>query len=119
MNLIVTNRIEPLHIRFEARGQWCYGDALQLAYSVKAAAARHLRDRFLLDLLQVAGTPGNDEKFLICDRLRRIFAPPARLALLADPELVDSEAADASTPGTVAIALFPAERDAFNWLMAA
>ena len=49
MNLIVSTRTEAKHLRFEVDGRWQYGDALQLAYLVKAAQGRASLDRFLIE----------------------------------------------------------------------
>ena len=40
MNLIVSTRTEAKHLRFEVTGRWQYGDALRLAYLVKAAQGK-------------------------------------------------------------------------------
>jgi hypothetical protein len=117
MSLIVSTRTEPLYIRFEVSGHWRHGDALKLAYQAKSAAVRTPVQRFLLDLRAVVGDEGNPEKFLICDRLLRVFEAPARLALVGDADLIDCDnvtvAHDAPT-----IALFMREHDAYTWLMA-
>ena len=116
MNLIVSTRTETKHLRFEVTGRWQYGDALQLAYLVKAAQTRALLDRFLIDLRRVTGDPGNPEKFLVCERLIRVFQPPVRVAQVGDAALIDTDAvtvaADAPT-----IAVFVREGDALSWLM--
>lgn len=117
MNLIVSTRTEARHLRFEVTGRWQYGDALQLAYLVKAAQSRAAMDRFLIDLRRVTSDPASTEKFMICDRLVRVFQPPVRVALVGDATLIDSDAvtvaADAPT-----IAVFVREGDAITWLMA-
>ena len=117
MNLIVSTRTETKHLRFEVVGRWQYGDALQLAYLVKAAQSRAMLDRFLIDLRRVTTEQGNTEKFLVCDRLIRVFQPPVRVALVGDASMMDSDAvtvaADAPT-----IAVFAREGDALSWLMA-
>ena len=117
MNLIVSTRTETKHLRFEVTGRWQYGDALQLAYLVKAAQTRAVLDRFLIDLRRVTCEPGNTEKFMVCERLIRVFQPPVRVALVGDAALIDSDAvtvaADAPT-----IAVFAREGDALTWLMA-
>lgn len=116
MNLIVSTRTESKHIRFEVDGRWTYGDALKLAYLVKAAQARATLDRFLIDLRRVSSEPGSEEKFMLCDRLSRVFQPPVRVALVGDPSLIDSERAVVSSDA-VRIAVFVREREALSWLM--
>ncbi|MBI2768479.1 MAG: hypothetical protein HYX47_02550 [Burkholderiales bacterium] len=115
MNLIVATRVDALHVRVEAEGRWQYGDALKLAYAVKAAGLRSQRDRFLVDVRRVISPPAGDEKFLICDRLERVFAPPLRVAVIAHDDFID---APQDSGGEPAIAVFNAERDAVNWLLA-
>jgi hypothetical protein len=117
MNLIVATRIEPRHIRFEVDGRWTYGDALQLAYVVKAAQARAALDRFLIDLRRVTSEPGSDEKFMLCEGLQRVFRPPVRLALVGDATLIDRDAVTVPGQGP-RIAIFVREREALAWLMA-
>lgn len=118
MNLIVSTRTESRHIRFEVQGRWQYGDALKLAYLVKAAQARASLDRMLIDFRRVMSETGNDEKFQLCDRMLRVFAPPVKVALVGDATLIDADAV--ATPGAdaPAIAIFVREGDAINWLMA-
>ncbi|GAC1603492.1 MAG: hypothetical protein NVS3B2_08010 [Ramlibacter sp.] len=118
MNLIVSTRTESRHLRFEVDGRWTYGDALKLAYLLKAAQGRASLDRFLLDLRRVTSDPASDEKFLVCDRLRRLFQPPVRIALVCDATLIDSDTAAHVTPDTARIAVFVREREALAWLMA-
>jgi hypothetical protein len=96
-------------------GRWSNGDALKLAYMVKAAVARMRHDQVLIDLRRVDTPPGADGKFLICDRLRRALAPTIRVGLVATPELVD-EAGLHGLPQCADIALFEAEPDAVRWL---
>jgi hypothetical protein len=117
MNLIVATRIETLHIRFEVSGRWRYGDALKLAYMLKSAAARTSLQRFLVDLRGVTSEPDNAEKFLVCDRLLRVFHAPYRIALIGDAALIDSDTAVTVAPDAPSIALFPREGEALNWLM--
>lgn len=115
MNLVVASRHNDRHVRFDVAGRWANGDALKLAYMVKAAVARMRNDQVLIDLRRVATPPGADGKFLICDRLRRALAPTIRVGLVAPPELVDG--ADVNGPPQCAdIALFEAEPDAVRWL---
>ena len=116
MNLVVAARPDGPLMRFEVEGRWHNGDALKLAYMVKAALARMRRDHVLIDLRRVAAPPEADGKFLICDRLRRALAPKTRVVLLAQPGLIDN-ALDPARPQECAdIALFPAEGEALDWL---
>ncbi|MDB5946129.1 MAG: hypothetical protein JWQ33_1155 [Ramlibacter sp.] len=117
MNLIVATRTENKHIRFEVDGRWHYGDALKLAYVMKAAQSRASLARFLVDLRRVSCEPGSEEKFMVCDRLLRVFQPPVRIALVGDSTLIDSETAAVVSPDTARIAVFVRERDALAWLM--
>lgn len=115
MNLVVASRHNDRHVRFDVEGRWGNGDALKLAYMVKAAVARMRNDQVLIDLRRVDAPPGADGKFLICDRLRRALAPTIRVGLVATPDLVD--AADLGGLAQCAdIALFEAEPDAVRWL---
>jgi len=116
MNLVVASRLDGVLMRFEVEGRWRDGDALKLAYMVKAAAARLRQDHVLIDLRRVDTPPGAAGKFLICDRLRRALAPKIKVVLVATPELVDDERAPPSIGHCPDIALFGAERDAINWL---
>ena len=118
MNLIVSTRTESRHIRFEVDGRWRYGDALQLAYLMKAAQGRVSLDRFLVDFRRVSSEPGNDEKLLVCDRLLRVFQSPVRVALVGDSTLIDSDTAVTVAVDAPRIAVFVRERDALAWLMA-
>jgi hypothetical protein len=118
MNLIVSTRTEAKHLRFELTGRWQYGDALQLAYLVKAAQGRASLDRFLIDLRRVTGDPGSSEKFMVCDRLIRVFAAPVRVALVGDATLIDADTAVTVSPGAPSMAVFVREGDALTWLMA-
>ena len=115
MNLVVASRRNDRHVRFDVEGHWTNGDALKLAYMVKAALARMRQDQVLIDLRRVAAGPQTEGKFLICDRLRRALAPTIRVGVVATSELVDDE-----TPGDpmqyADIALFAAEPDAVRWL---
>lgn len=115
MNLVVASRHNDRHVRFDVEGRWANGDALKLAYMVKAAVARMRNDQVLIDLRRVDTPPGADGKFLICDRLRRALAPTIRVGLVATPDLVD-EADPAGLPQCADIALFEAEPDAVRWL---
>ena len=117
MNLIVTTRQEPQYLRFEVEGRWQHGDALKLAYLIKAAQGRLAVDRFMIDLHRVTGEPGSEEKFLLCDRLLRVFQPPARLALIGDAALIDSDTAVTVGANVPSIALFLHEREGLAWLV--
>jgi len=103
-------------MRFEVEGRWRNGDALKLAYMVKAAAARLRHDHVLIDLRRVDTPPEADGKFLICDRLRRALAPKIKVVLVATPDLVDDQRPPPSLGHCPDIALFGAERDAIDWL---
>ncbi len=116
MNLVVASRHNGLHLRFDVEGRWANGDALKLAYLVKAAMARVRADHVLIDLSRVAAPPDAEGKFLICDRLRRALAPTIRVGLVAQPELVDDECMPAGLPHCPDIALFAAEPEAVRWL---
>jgi hypothetical protein len=115
MNLIVSTRTEARHLRFEVVGRWQFGDALQLVYLMKAAQAKASLDRFLVDFRRVTSEPGSTEKFMVCDRLVRVFSPPLRVALVGDATLIDSDAVTVAAPN---IAIFVREGDALSWLMA-
>ena len=116
MNLVVASRHDGLHMRFDVEGRWRSGDALKLAYMVKAAVARLRQDHVLIDLRRVATPPDAEGKFLICDRLRRALTPNTRVVLVATAELVDAEGTPDGLAQCPDIALFGAERDALNWL---
>ena len=118
MNLIVSTRTETKHLRFEVDGRWQYGDALKLAYLIKAAQGRASIDRFLVDLRRVTSDPERDEKFLLCDRLNRVFQPSVRLALVSDSTLMDIDSAAIVSPDSPRIAVFVREREALAWLIA-
>ena len=116
MNLVVASRHNDLHMRFDVEGRWANGDALKLAYMVKAAMQRMRQDHVLIDLSRVAAPPHADGKFLICDRLRRALAPTIRVGLVATPELVDTEYVPEGMPHCPDIGLFAAEPEAVRWL---
>ena len=119
MNLIVATRTEHQHIRFEVDGRWQYGDALKLAYMLKAAQGRAALDRLLVDLRRVTCEPGKEEeKFMVCDRLLRVFLPPVRIALVADATLIDTDSIAVVSPHAARIGVFVREREALAWLMA-
>lgn len=117
MNLIVSTRTEARHLRFEVVGAWQYGDALRLAYLVKAAQGRASLDRFLIDLRRVTAEPGSGDKFMVCDRLIRVFQAPVRIALVGDATLIDSRPAAAMAPDAPTIARFAREGEATSWLL--
>jgi hypothetical protein len=116
MNLLVASRQDGLHMRFDVEGRWRNGDALKLAYMVKAAISRLRQDHVLIDLSRVATPPDAEGKFLICDRLRRALAPKVKVVLVATPELVDTESARQGLAQSPDIVLFNAEREALDWL---
>lgn len=116
MNLVVAARHNTQHMRFDVEGRWTNGDALKLAYMVKAALGRVRQDLVLIDLRGVATAPGADGRFLICDRLRRALAPTVRVGLVAPAELVDPPFVPAEMPQCADIALFAGEAEALRWL---
>ena len=103
-------------MRFDVEGRWRNGDALKLAYMVKAAVARLRQDHVLIDLRRVATPPDADGKFLICDRLRRALTHKTRVVLVATTELVDNDNVPQGLPLCPDIALFGAEGEALHWL---
>jgi hypothetical protein len=115
MNLVVAARHESPVLRFSVEGPWRNGDALKLAYYIKAAVARVREERILVDLRRVKTPPGSEGKFLICDRLRRAMYPNVRIGLVTDPGLVEHppepEAAHCAN-----VAVFTGEREALRWL---
>jgi hypothetical protein len=115
MNLVVAARHESPLMRFVVEGPWRNGDALKLAYFVKAAVARAREDHVLIDVRRVKTPPGAQGQFLICDRLRRAMQPYVRIGLVADPELVDGDAGPADRHHA-SVAVFEAEPDALRWL---
>src|SRR5512140_2246742 len=116
MNLVVASHHDAMHMRFDVEGRWRNGDALKLAYIVKAAVARLRQDHVLIDLRRVATPPDADGKFLICDRLRRALTPSTKVVLVAMPDLVDTDGVPAGHAHCPDIALFDVERDALAWL---
>ena len=102
-------------MRFDVEGRWRNGDALKLAYMVKAAVARLRQDHVLIDLRRVDTPPEADGKFLICDRLRRALTPNTKVVLVGTSDLVD-EAPAARAAQCADIAVFGAEREALDWL---
>jgi hypothetical protein len=116
MNLVVASRHNDRHVRFDVEGRWANGDALKLAYMVKAAVARMRQDQVLIDLRRVAAGPSAEGKFLICDRLRRALAPTIRVGLVATDDLVDDDGVPGGLTQCADIALFAAEPEAVRWL---
>lgn len=116
MNLVVATRHDAVHMRFEVEGRWTNGDALKLAYMVKAAVARVRQDHVLIDLRRVNTSPGAQGKFLICDRLRRALTPKTKVVLVGAAGLVDDEVVATGSSQCADIALFGAEPDALHWL---
>jgi hypothetical protein len=102
-------------MRFVVEGPWRNGDALKLAYFIKAAVARVREERVLLDLRRVQTPPDAEGKFLICDRLRRAMSPHMRIGLVTDDDLVGSEQLP-DDMHCAEVAVFSAERDALRWL---
>ena len=115
MNLVVAHRPDGPLMRFDVEGRWRNGDALKLAYMVKAAVARMRQDHVLIDLRRVATPPEAEGKFLICDRLRRALTPKTRVVLLGPAELID-DAVPLDSTQCANIALFGAESEALHWL---
>src|ERR1051325_9903426 len=109
MNLIVAARHEAPLMRFVVEGPWRSGDALKLAYFIKAAVSRVKEDHILVDLRRVKTPPDADGKFLICDRLRRAMQPHVRIGLVTAPELVDPDAVP-DQPHCADVAVFRAEQ---------
>lgn len=116
MNLVVAARHESPMMRFVVEGPWQDGDALKLAYFIKAAIARVREERVLLDLRRVKTPPDAEGKFMICDRLRRAMYPHVRIGLVTPPELVETPPPAANDGADVAV--FTAEHDAVRWLRA-
>src|SRR5438105_8097823 len=114
MNLVVAARHESPLMRFVVEGPWRNGDALKLAYFIKAAVARVREDHILVDLRRVKTPPDADGKFLICDRLRRAMYPHVRIGLVGARDLVGTEAS-ADDLHCAEVAVFEAEPDALRW----
>jgi hypothetical protein len=114
MNLIVSQRAEDQHLRFDVHGQWGYNDALTLAYQVKAAGVRTRLYRVLIDLRNVTSSPTVEGKFLVWDRLRRALPGHYKVALLAPLDLIDLHERDIQ--GAATVVLFTSERAALVWL---
>ncbi len=104
-------------MRFSVEGRWRDGDALKLAYFIKAAISRVRQHHVLLDLRGVKRAPDAGGKFLICDRLRRALNPAIRVGLVGTAELVDGTGAPEGLADTPAIALFGGETEALHWLV--
>lgn len=117
MNLVVAARHEGPLMRFQVEGPWQSGDALKLAYFIKAAVNRVREDHVLVDLTGVRTPPGVREKFLICDRLRRALTPKMRVGLVSRAELVDAGEVPGGLVACPDIALFQAEPEARAWLV--
>ena len=115
MNLVVASRHESSLMRFAVEGPWQNGDALKLAYFIKASVARVREAQVLVDLRRVKTPPGADGKFLICDRLRRAMYPNVRIGLVSDPELVEPEKLPEDLQ-CADVAVFSAEHEALRWL---
>jgi hypothetical protein len=116
VNLVVATRHDGPHMRFDVQGRWQHGDALKLAYMVKAVLQKLRQDHALIDLRRVDTPPDADGKFLICDRLRRALAPKIKVSLVASSSLVDVDAVPEGLPHCPDIALFRAENEALDWL---
>ena len=115
MNLVVAARHESPLMRFVVEGRWQTGDALKLAYFIKAAVARAREERVLVDLRRVRSAPDAQGPFLICDRLRRAMYPNVRIGLITEPELV-SQDVPADPLRCADVAVFSAEGEALRWL---
>ncbi|HEY8049088.1 MAG TPA: hypothetical protein VIE63_07935 [Ramlibacter sp.] len=115
MNLVVVARHETPLMRFIVEGPWRSGDALKLAYFIKAAVARVREDQVLVDLRRVKTPPEEKGAFLICDRLRRAMYPHVRIGLVSDPGLVAPEPPPVNMH-CASVAVFAAEHDALHWL---
>ena len=118
MNLSVAARHDGPLMRFEVQGPWRNGDALKLAYFIKATVARAREDHVLLDLRGVKTPPDADGKFLICDRLRRALHPNIRIGLVGTSELVDTDVVPVDPGQCADVAVFGAETEALLWLTA-
>lgn len=119
MKLVVAARHESPLMRFVVEGLWESGDALKLAYFIKAAVARVREERVLVDLRRVKTPPGSAGKFMICDRLRRAMYPHVRIGLVTPPELVEPPPLPQAANDGADVAIFSAEPEALRWLRAA
>jgi hypothetical protein len=115
MNLVVASRHETPLMRFVVEGPWRSGDALKLAYFIKAAVARAREDNVLVDVRRVKTPPGEQGKFLICDRLRRAMNGHVRIGLVGDPDLVGFDTVPRQHHHAC-VAVFEAEGEALTWL---
>jgi hypothetical protein len=115
MNLVVAARHESPLMRFVVEGPWQSGDALKLAYFIKAAVSRVKEDLVLVDLRRVKTPPDADGKFLICDRLRRAMYPHVRIGLVSPPELLEPDPLPDDLH-CADVAVFDAEQEALRWL---
>ena len=115
MNLIVSTRVDELHIRFDVEGKWRYGDALGLAYLIKAGAARAAREDIVVDLRRLVTPPGVYGKFMFCDRLHRALPTTTNVAVIAVPELLDDENSTDVNEGP-RVGCFTFEPEALHWL---
>src|SRR4051812_50016452 len=86
MNLVVASRHESPLMRFVVEGPWESGDALKLAYFIKAAVARVREERVLVDLRRGETPPGRSGEVLIFGRPRRALYPPVRIGPGAPPQ---------------------------------
>jgi len=116
MNLVVAAKNDGRLMRFEVEGPWRSGDALKLAYLIKAKLAHVRKDQVLVDLRGVKTPPDAQGKFLICDRLRRALTPNLRVGVLGGAELIDDDSAVGNLGDCPDIATFGAEGDALQWL---
>lgn len=115
MNLVVAARHESPLMRFVVEGPWRSGDALKLAYFIKAAVSRVREEHVLVDLRRVKTPPDAEGKFLICDRLRRAMYPHVRIGLLSSPELLEPDPRPDDLHGAD-VAVFGEEHEALRWL---
>ena len=115
MNLVVAARHESPLMRFVVEGPWSNGDALKLAYFIKAAVSRVKEEHVLVDLRRVKTPPGADGKFLICDRLRRAMQPHMRIGLVTTPGLIEADPAPEDMH-CAHVAVFRGEPEALHWL---
>lgn len=119
MNLVVAARHESPLMRFIVEGPWESGDALKLAYFIKAAVSRAKEEHVLVDLRRVKTPPNADGPFLICDRLRRAMYRNVRIGLVSAPDLVEPDPAPAEDMHCAHVAVFHGEQEALRWLQLA
>jgi|GEM_PF-1951702 hypothetical protein len=103
-------------MRFDVEGPWHSGDALKLAFLIKAKLVGVRKDQVLVDLRRVNTPPEAQGKFLICDRLRRALTPNMRVGVLGAAELIDSDSAPLDLTHCAHIAFFGGENEAVQWL---